>query len=751
MSASTNKSLESGKIDNLTDIASIVNNRSTTISDVLIALAKKQLEPVKNKGKTKFLAVVTKVLEGHTSDPFLNEEYDIDRVDGVTKQLQKNSKVVLLHIPALYTYYENQSVEIKNSTDLKQKIGTIDLYKISCVTTKNVQVNDIVNVEFEDPLNFKNPKITTSDKDDKRRLNLDVERFLKAKDILKEQNACKLLNTKEAQGYAIKSKVFLNPGNPRLGYAQFYTSLSDIAKKDNILKQIVRNKSSADLAKIGLSASATSAQAYKELTTNSKYHFSSSLNGNPKVVDYINSNTSIKPSEKIILITANDEDQRELYLKIETPNINNDFKVYIVEYLKSVITSEYNYSWTDSNDKGYKIDIFGSPSNKIDDSLKNGKVSLAIEYSTKVDNVSRNSATSMTEKTVRTPLTTSKTPDQTRLDATKQDVAVSQPAAEMSVCDSNATVNSSLYINVEKNKKISFNSDTKRWEGLGIQLKNWFSNGLSLIIDGTFSKSNSFLTLKKLNNSDFSYTKDVEIISGSPESIKQNASITNKKELRKPPKKEKVNPIQRGTNFVKVTNNLKQLTLFCKELTKLIAINENVSIDQVYLMPISVWRKYHKAKRNDGQDKNSRHFFGRAIDFTVYINYDKNMKLESKTIPTKGTYEIPNTIIYLYVLALLKLHKTKFGVCGIGLLRDGTKRKSGYVHYEYMRETSNENVGLLKNRRWVSQPKKKEKNTVYAKAFGQPDSNKDKIIKDFVFKDIKAKIGIIPEKLENLL
>ena len=394
MSASTNKSLESGKIDNLTDIASIVNNRSTTISDVLIALAKKQLEPVKNKGKTKFLAVVTKVLEGHTSDPFLNEEYDIDRVDGTTKQLQKNSKVVLLHIPALYTYYENQSVEMKNSTDLKQKIGTIDLYKISCVTTKNVQVNDIVNVEFEDPLNFKNPKITTSDKDDKRRLNLDVERFLKAKNILKEQNACKLLNTKEAQGYAIKSKVFLNPGNPRLGYAQFYTSLSDIAKKDNILKQIVRNRSPSASAEIGLPANASLAEAYKELTTNSKYHFSSSLNGNPKVVDYINSNTSIKPSEKIILITANDEDQRELYLKIETPNINNDFKVYIVEYLKSVITSEYNYSWTDSNDKGYKIDIFGSPSNKIDDSLKNGKVSLAIEYSTKVDNVSRNSACS---------------------------------------------------------------------------------------------------------------------------------------------------------------------------------------------------------------------------------------------------------------------------------------------------------------------------------------------------------------------
>ena len=62
--------------------------------------------------------------------------------------------------------------------------------------------------------------------------------FLKAKKILKEQNACKLLNTEEAQGYAIKSKMFLNPGNPRVGYAQFYTNFSDIAKKDNILKMV---------------------------------------------------------------------------------------------------------------------------------------------------------------------------------------------------------------------------------------------------------------------------------------------------------------------------------------------------------------------------------------------------------------------------------------------------------------------------------------------------------------------------------
>jgi hypothetical protein len=741
MSANTNHAIQPGKGDTFNDVASIANKRDTTVSDVLIALAKKQLESVKNKGKTKFLAVVTKVLEGHTSDPFLNEEYEADRVDGTTKQLQKNSKVVLLHIPALYTYYENQSVEIKNSTDLKQEIGTIDLYKISCVTTKNVQPNDIVNVEFEDTSNFKNPKITTLDKKDKLRLNADVVKFLKAKEILKEQNACKLLNTEEAQGYAIKSKVFLNPGNPKFGYTQFYNNFSDIAKKDNILKQIVRNKSSAELSQIGLSASATSTEAYSELTTNSQYKFSISLSGNPQVVNYINSNTSIKPSEKIISITTNSDAKRELFLKIETPNINgNTFKNYIVDYLKSIITSEFNYSWADSGDKSYKVDIFGS--SKIDDGLKNGGVSLAIEYSTKVDNVSRNNATSLTEKTVKTPLKTSKTPQQTASDATKQNVTGSKPAAETPVCDNTATVNNELYINVKESKKTSFNSDNKKFKSNNVSLKDWFSEGLEQAI---FKDRDETPASSLPDNNNFSYTKEVEVISGSPESVKQNATTRTRK-------KEKVKPVQRGTNDTKVGNNLKELVRFCKELTKLIAVNENVPLNKVYVLPISVFRKYQKSKIfDDGQDDNSRHFFGRAIDFTVYVNYDEQADLKSKSIPTEGTYEIPNTIIYLYVLALLKLHKTKFGVCGIGLLRDGTKRKSGYVHYEYMRETSNENVGLLKNRRWVSQPKKKEKDTVYAKAFGQPDSDKDRIIKDFAFKDIKAKIGIIPEKLENLL
>jgi len=748
MSANNNNKLNGSKQNTPTNLSSIANVRHTTAEDVLIALTKKALETKLNDGKGKFLGVVAKVLEGHTTDLFLNDEYEADRIDGTTKELQKDSKVVLLHVPSLYSYYINDTVETENAVKFKSNINSIDLYKIPCVTNKNVQPGDIVNVEFENINDYRTATITGLDKKEKKRLNIDVTRFLKAKEVLKEANACKLLSTKEAQGYGIKSKVFLNAGNPTYGFVGLYQKLNDAAKQNIVLKQIIRNKSSSDLTNIGISANATSNEAYAALITNPSYVFSIFMSANAEISNYIDSNISIKESEKLILLTSDDGNKtRRITLEIKNSDgsgeLNATYKGYIAEYLESIIVNEYNYGWNSAGDK-FIIDIFGKDT--VDLSLKQSKpedIELALQYSSRIENISRDSASSTNPKSVSSPALSDKTPQQTANEAANQPTTTSKPSDETPVCKDASTVNNELYIPVKDAKY--FKQDIKRWEKLGIQLKNWFSTGLPLIINGTFFESDSFL----INNSNFSYSKDVEIISGSPESIKQDTLNQDKSKQNK--KEEQKKPIQRGTNSTKIKENLKQLTLFCKELTKLIAINENVSINQVYLMPISVWRKYKKAKRNDGQDDNSRHFFGRAIDFTVYINYDKNIKLESKIIPSNNTYELPNHIIYLYVLALLKLNKVKFGTCGLGLLRGGTKRKSGYVHYEYMRDTSNQNVGLLKNRRWVSQPGEKEKDTVYAKAFGQPDESKDSIIKDFAFKDIKAKIGTIPEKLENLL
>lgn len=761
MAANTNQAIQTDRseVEAFQDVASIATHIETSATEVLIALAKKQLESQKNKGKVKFIAVVTKVLEGHTTDLFLNEKYEIDRLDGVTKELHSGNKVVLLHVPAVYTYYENQTIELKNS-QLKNQISVIDLYKVSCVTNENVKPNQVVNIEFEDITNFKRVKITTLSNEEKQDLSIDTRNFVKAKEIIKKQDACLLRSVKEAEGYAIKSKAFLNPANPKYGYVQFYQKLSDLAKKDNVLKSVAK-MSSAERGEIGLSSQEfpTVNDAFRELTDNTKYKFSIGLKSSPKVVDFIESNTSLKPSEKVILLAADTtmtgDDERLMSLTVallgEAPT---KFKEKIADYLESIVVNSFKYTWSSSGDS-YKIDIFGGA--KIDNVLKTGNADLAIEYSKKSDRISRDDANKPSPSTVESPQLTNKSPNQTSEEATNQANTPSQPSTATPVCDNTTLINDQLYINVEKETNLtSFAKDNQRYindklQPIAISLETWFSDELNSMIfldyDNKFSKS------QEIDSPVFSYKKETEVISGSPEVVKQNI-VKNLKNGQKPDQALKTlkGAKQRGTNADKVIKNLKKLVTFSKELTKLIATNEGLPINKVYVYPISVYREWANPKPESGQDENSRHFFGRAMDFTVYVNYDEGADLKQNTIPKKGTYEIPNTIVYLYVLALIRKDRTSgFGTCGLGLLSKGTSRSSGYVHYEYMGETSNENVGLLKNRRWVSQPNKEGENTVYGKAFGQRDTEKDKIIKDFVFKDVKAKTGIIPQKIQKLL
>ena len=275
MSARTNKSLDKKQAIIPSNVNAIANIRETTVADILLQLARQQLTAEANKGKDTFLAIVTKVIDGHLTDPFLNQSYESDRVDGTTKELQKSHKIVLLHVPALHTFYTEFE---RDSEKKKGEVLSTDLYKISCVTNLKVSVGDIVNVKFDDISSLSNPRITERSTDERKRLTTDV---------MKNELACKLLGVDEAQGYAIKTKTFLNARNPRYGYAGFYTTFNDYAKKSEIINQIVRNKTSSELAELGLSDNLSSKEAVKELNNNSKYNFSLSFKASQPVFNYI--------------------------------------------------------------------------------------------------------------------------------------------------------------------------------------------------------------------------------------------------------------------------------------------------------------------------------------------------------------------------------------------------------------------------------------------------------------------------------
>ena len=747
MSARTNKSLDKKQAIIPSNVNAIANIRKTTVADILLQLARQQLTAEANKGKDTFLAIVTKVIDGHLTDPFLNQSYESDRVDGTTKELQKSHKIVLLHVPALHTFYTEFE---RDSEKKKGEVLSTDLYKISCVTNLKVSVGDIVNVKFDDINSLSNPRITERSTDERKRLTTDITKFLKSKDVMKNELACKLLGVDEAQGYAIKTKTFLNARNPRYGYAGFYTAFNDYAKKSEIINQIVRNKTSSELAELGLSDNLSSKEAVKELNNNSKYNFSLSFKASQPVFNYIESSIKTSKSENVKNLAASgDITGRVISLQIETDN--DKLRQYIVEYVKSVVVDVFNYGWSTTS-KDYKIDIFGKPG--IDKTLfvdDKSKTKLPIEYSTKLENKSRKSAAEPDKKTDNSPLQSTTPANEAQTQATTQATPIAKPKQDIPNCEEATSLNDNIYTNVKKQTNLtSVQKDNKKYESLNLTLQDWFNTGLLQAVKFDFNKNFKPTTIAPRGSfAGFSYSKNDEVISGFPESFKQNSLDSDKKKQKKPTK-----PKQTGTNFNKIVKNLGELVLFCRELTKLIATNEGLPLERVIVFPISVFRKFEKPRRKkDGKDDNSRHYFGRAIDFTVYISLNDNLDLKSKKlIPIEDTtFEIPNTIVYLYVLQLLRLQRDKFGTCGLALLRRGTRRTSGYVHYEYMRETTTQNVGLLLNRRWVSKPTGKKDTSVFGQAFGQIDSDKDAIIKGSAVKDIKSKLGFLPEKIENLI
>ena len=340
----------------------------------------------------------------------------------------------------------------------------------------------------------------------------------------------------------------------------------------------------------------------------------------------------------------------------------------------------------------------------------------------------------------------------TEKDAQKQTQPIgAEIKSDLPNCEDQKKVNSLIYTKVEDNERLlqSLKLDNKRLQRItkGQGLNNWLDNIESYVM---FDYNNA--NLKNVNKQVFDYNLDTEVIAVEPENPKKDSVQAAKKQKKNKPPTQK-----RGTNKEKIEANGKRLAQFIKELTSFIAQNEGLDKQQVVVLPISVFRKFNPgaAKRNSGIDKNSRHFFNRAVDLVVYINNENNFTNESKTIPTKGTFEIPNTIVYAYILKLITATRAKvpFGTCGLGLLQSGAKRKTGYVHYEYMSQLppNDENKTNIKplTRRWLSESK--DTNTVYGQAFGRADSIKDGIIKNFVIKEVKDKIGILPTKIEKFI
>lgn len=738
--------------------------------ELLTALAVEQLAPDKNSGKQRFLGVVTKVLtkSEHLSDMFLSQWYEAQRIDGVSDIDNDSSKVAFLHVPALHTYLTN--FDNLNSKKEYTKLTSVDLLKIPVTTTLSVKIGDIVEVTFDNLQEYTGAKIIALDKNRRKKLLKDKKKFVSSREVLKKIVACKLLSLDKAEGYAITTKTLLSSRNPTYGYEGLYTRLVEkggLLDSERLIRRVVFATANSKLnaKKYADTGDPSSKDAQKYFNDNAtEITFEFKIYASKKIKQYLSqalpveNNAKYSPQIEDLPAQFNKTDpkiMRSLFLEMVLTNnqdngltpaelkiIKDNLTTDISKYLSSVITRSFKCKWKEVSDSDYfQIDLLGLTE---DPALKDGDVNKAIEFSTKKFNASTPSINSR-EVSSNEPAIEKEPADKTAKAATDQPVkktATVKP--ELPNCEDQSLINNEIYINVKKAKLTSVKQDN-----FWLALASARSDGSRDLDPSWLVSFNRRTAGNQLPSSNlFSYTSGgKEIIASKPEG--QKPPQPSKAKKTKQPKKK---VLKRTTSIKKMKEVEKVLANFTKALKRIIAANEGIEERRVLVFPISVFRKFKRNKKGSGQDQNSRHFFNRAMDFVVYINTADDFKDFTKGIPTKGTYEVPNEILYLYVLKLIELQKVPFGICGLGLLRRGVKRKTGYVHYEYMGQLDPEGKDYVQiNRRWVSKPTGEKDTSIYGKAFGRRDGNKDSIIKNFVAKEITAKLGILPEKIENLL
>ena len=739
--------------------AQSILNKQTTLEELYNYLARQALTPDSNSGKQRFFAVVTRVIDDASAltDLFLSDRHEIERINGLSDSESKSYKIALLHVPELHTYFNSFDEEqFKTSFKPNQGLTSSDLQKIPALTTKKVKRGQIVQVIFQNTATYTGPIIIDVDKTKNQRLQGEKKKYESTKEVMENILACKLLALEDAEGYGVASNLSYNLKNPK-DYLYAYSTLLTLLNSANLIQQVILTNTTGELQqKYGGFVDDQTTSGYQKyfLENQDDFPFTNiKIYGSQKLVDFIKKEVAVEVANSYTPVIETNQsvtDPRAFFIDLKGLK-NNNLIGDISVYLKELSESHFRYKWSSEPNNVYKMDIFGK--DNLSTKLKNSTIDDAIKYSSFVVNKSFSSTESNERTSISPP--SEKQAAQSAQDLQKQRLTgnvSSKISSELPNCEDQTEVNNLLYNLVKEGKSLkTLKKDNIRLKKITKNkgLDGWLSNIETYIMDD-FERSTNLPKSKEFN-----YNLSTEVIAVQPENPKTRDALNAKKTigLKKDKNKQKKKKLDgRGTNKQKIKQNGKKLAEFVRGLTFFIAQNEGLTPDQVVVFPISVFRKYTKSRRNSGIDRNSRHFFNRAIDLCVYINIDNKFLSSSKKIPTNSTYEIPNTIVYLYILKYLDtIGKGKLSTCGLALLEKGKSRQVGYVHYEYMNDLvdpRDPNIQPLR-RRWLSESN--DSKTVYGQAFGRADAIKDKIIKSFVIKDTKSKTGALPPKIENLL
>jgi len=618
----------------------IAANQRLPYENLLEEFLRQEIAPDPNDGNNYYLGkVVATFFEDDNSydvyDIFNDSVSNIDRFFSGKKIDEKKVNKIIVHIPELFS-----TREIPNKTDL---LNYYTKFKINFLRDDKIKVDDVVKVTFKNSKDFTDPEIISiyrSNEDSK----IEVRRKI-LKESFDGANDCRILQLRSPTSpTSDRNSIFSD--QPIAGYKELKKSLDTYLGGIGYLdfrKQIgeVLNydlKLSTDLEY----------KIFCDPKIQSKYQFKghvSDTNVKPPLPDKTNFDVVLRLSVK-----------KESTLNPK--NTLNDFSKYIDEKLSKykfiVKKQDYNANFASLD---IIVDIAAVPFDKL-----TPEKSILDQYIEASDNFSGNFTTNQAFGD----------------NVSSQQTGTSIVTANLTnqECENKIPANISLYIPI---------SDKKRWKRSfldGDFVNYFFSNN-----DKTISPIKYFGIDNNPDKLSIPIIYNNLFLSGELLSKKnKNPFVNNWEDLKNKNIKFYSIPskvLQKKNNKIKINSNFKSINSrpnfiteqalatriqyladFLEKLREFIAVNEGVPIERVLILPINVIRVAEK-------NSDSRHQYGQAVDFVVYLNFSDD--------PEKPEiYQISPEIVYLYCRKRSILTNQKENT-GNGVFIDDQ-----YNHFEFL-------------------------------------------------------------------
>lgn len=643
----------------------IAVNKNLTVEDLLHDFLRQQLAPDPNDGNNYYLGIVLSIQEAKQNDTSIYNIFDdsvinMERFYTNFKSAEtETTKRLLVHIPELYSTNEYSKDSVYNR---------YTKFKINYSGGETIKVNDILKITFKNSSDFTDPEIISIHKS-KENENYVLEAE-KIRNSLESVNQCRVLQLNNGNlPTADLNSVYLE--TPFAGYYQLFSELAYVLSPDGFNTFIRQQPVGSDITIDKLSL------IKYEIYADSKVK---------AIVEQPKLQANFKADKDGIPVIS---DQREDYevlirLRLNDKKILTKFASFIDEKLSRFKFFSEITSVKDSEikkDNTFYLDIIIDVEAISKEDLENISVDKYIEVSNQKKNGSGPSASS------------ANTQSSQNSNQTVQQNSTFDP------CENLQPQNTDIYVSINDTTKwtrrlsdSSFVNYALGNSNLSVPLKGTNITSpqgfMNYLISEEYLKISGEKVSKKESVSTFYDFQELVKINPKFYSIPQKVIQTDKQKKIGIQSNFKDN---RKDNFISegsLNYRISQISKFLGQLREDIAKKETNDKNKVLIIPLNVLR----ANRGAGSDQESRHYYGQAVDFVVYVNF-------SNDLASPSIFQIPPEIVYLYCNKLSE-KSNSVSNCGNGIFI-----KEMYNHFEYLvfpadeRASTEVRVGLTEDER----------------------------------------------------